>query len=101
MYMNRKINLTLLALLGFSTGCSSVKNTPREGKAEQEPVTEEQTPAIQVMYGVRQPVGPEFVNKAYPLEETDSLGSAAQPAAGQPAEPAAEPAAESAADGQK
>lgn len=99
MNMNRKINLTLLALLGFSTGCSSVKNTPREGKAEQEPVTEEQTPAIQVMYGVRQPVGPEFVNKA--LEETDSLGSAAQPAAGQPAEPAAEPAAESAADGQK
>ena len=89
MNMNRKINLTLLALLGFSTGCSSVKNTPREGKAEQEPVTEEQ------------PVGPEFVNKAYPLEETDSLGSAAQPAAGQPAESAAEPAAESAADGQK
>lgn len=99
MNMNRKINLTLLALLGFSTGCSSVKNTPREGKAEQAPVTEEQTPAIQVMYGVRQPVGPEFVNKA--LEETDSLGSAAQPAAGQPAEPAAEPAADSAADGQK
>lgn len=74
MNMNRKINLTLLALLGFSTGCSSVKNTPREGKAEQEPVTEEQTPAIQVMYGVRQPVGPEFSREAYPIEGADSLG---------------------------
>ena len=72
--MNRKINLALLALLGFSTGCSSVKHTPRDGKTEREPLPETEPPAIQVMYGVRQPGGPDFSREAFPIEGADSLG---------------------------
>ena len=89
--MNRKINLALLALLGFSTGCSSVKHTPRDGKTEQEPLSETETPAIQVMYGVRQPVGPEFPRGAYPIEGPDSLGSTPPRAVGGSVDSADEP----------
>jgi len=57
--MNRKIKLAAAALLGFSTACSSVKNTPAKGSGEQEPVgTEVQTDTVRrivVMYGVRTP----------------------------------------------
>lgn len=50
--MDKKITFALLALLGFSTACSTVKNTSKS--KEQEPSTTEQ-PSTIVMYGVRTP----------------------------------------------
>ncbi len=53
--MNRKVKLALAALLGFSTACSSVKNTPVKGKEEAQMDTPAESPRIVVMYGVPTP----------------------------------------------
>ncbi len=66
--MNRKLKLALVALLGFSTACSTVKNAPRDEASPQtdasartekgtEPTTEEPARAdrIMLMYGVPSP----------------------------------------------
>ena len=50
--MINKIKLAIVALLGFSTACSSVKHTTRSKTDTQ---SEEVTPAIKVMYGVPAP----------------------------------------------
>lgn len=50
--MDKKITFAVLALLGFSTACSTVKNTSKS--KEQEPSATEQ-PSTIVMYGVRTP----------------------------------------------
>lgn len=65
----KRIKLALLALLGFSTACTTVRKSavqPDEGPAgqtepasqgdEPAPVEAEEVPAIRVMYGVRRPV---------------------------------------------
>lgn len=56
--MSKKLQLALLALLGFSTACSTVKHS---AVTEGEPQTPEQeqtaAPTIRVLYGV--PVPPE------------------------------------------
>lgn len=44
----------MLALLGFSTACSGVKNGPKDGGKSGQSTTE-QTPIV--MYGVRVPEG--------------------------------------------
>ncbi len=51
--MINKIKLAIVALLGFSTACSSVKQTTKS-KDDKTP-SEEVTPAIKVMYGVPSP----------------------------------------------
>lgn len=51
--MNKKLKLGLLALLGFSTACSTVKNTSKS--KDQEPKAAEEQPSVVVMYGVRTP----------------------------------------------
>ena len=89
--MNRKINLALLALLGFSTGCSSVKHTPRDGKSGRETLSETDPPAIQARDAARQPVGPEFSREAYPIEGADSLGGTPPRAVGGSVDSADEP----------
>ena len=56
--MNNRLKLALVALLGFSTACSSVKNTTKDKDKEQELNSlEQQGPdrRIVVMYGVRPP----------------------------------------------
>lgn len=60
--MNKKLKLALAALLGFSTACSTVKNTPAGGETGQEREAGAQEigdsvshPRIIVMYGVRYP----------------------------------------------
>lgn len=50
--MNKKITLMALALLGFSTACSGVKNGPKDG-VKSDTTHIERTPVV--MYGVRIP----------------------------------------------
>ena len=52
----KSIKLAIIALLGFSTACSTTKQTTKNEK-EQEPKLE-MTPPVVVMYGVRRPVKP-------------------------------------------
>lgn len=54
--MSKRAKLALLALLGFSTACSTVRQSPEaEGSATGEGV-EQSEPSIRVLYGVRPPV---------------------------------------------
>ena len=95
MILSKRLKLALLALLGFSTACSSVKEA-RRGSADKrgetseaaaEPAadtTERKVPSrLVLMYGVRTP--------AYPFVEdpvrADTLGIKPQTPAGQPAAP--------------
>ncbi len=60
--MSRRLKWSILALLGFSTACSSVKNTVKNDPATAEQadstaVGGKERPQIIVMYGVRPPVG--------------------------------------------
>lgn len=63
--MNKKTKLALLALLGFATACSTVKNGTKETEKEGEPQMVE--PTIRVLYGVRPPV---VVDPETPVSET-------------------------------
>lgn len=60
--MDRKIKLALLAALGFSTACSTVRNTAKDSKKSDKSATEatqkELHPQIIVMYGVPNPARP-------------------------------------------
>lgn len=51
--MGKKLKFAMIALLGFSTACSSVKKA--EKSKETGKTSEEVAPAIRVMYGVRTP----------------------------------------------
>lgn len=55
--MSKRIKWALLALLGFSTACSTVKNTAKESKtdAPEEVVPTPEEHRIRVLYGVRPP----------------------------------------------
>lgn len=53
--MSKRITLAVLALLGFSTACSTVKNTQTEQNVAPETEINQQNPAIRVLYGVRPP----------------------------------------------
>lgn len=64
--MNKKLKLAIAALLGFSTACSTVKNTQTkevesndDSKKTPPSLTIQKPPKIVVMYGVR---NPEFSN---------------------------------------
>lgn len=50
----KSIKLAIIALLGFSTACSTVKESSKSKKEKTDNV--EVTPSIVVMYGVRRPV---------------------------------------------
>lgn len=55
--MDKKVKLALLAMLGFSTACSSAKKSaqsPEQPEIDPAPEVIEQ-PRIMVMYGVRPP----------------------------------------------
>lgn len=52
--MSKKMKLALLALLGFATACSTVKNGTKGPEKEEE--TRMTEPTIRVLYGVRPPV---------------------------------------------
>lgn len=104
MILSKRLKLALLALLGFSTACSSVREA-RRGSADKRGETSEAAAAsatsetaaemaadtterkvpsrLVLMYGVRTP--------AYPFVEdpvrTDTLGLKQQPPTGQPATP--------------
>ncbi len=77
--MGRKIKIAIATLLGFSTACSSVKNTPKQ-KEEPQPeqtVKSEQDsipPRMKLMYGVPSPDG----RMAIPLEEVQTPSEEAQ-----------------------
>ena len=61
----KSIKLAIIALLGFSTACSTVKESSKSKKEKSE--KEEVAPAIVVMYGVRRPIEPaQEVKKADP-----------------------------------
>lgn len=53
--MSKKIQLALLALLGFSTACSTVKNGEKTTADPKSDKSELSLPAIRVLYGVRPP----------------------------------------------
>ena len=57
--MDKKLKLALVALLGLSTACSSVKNTPKDSKKDKKEQIEDRR--IKVMYGVRPPVKSEGI----------------------------------------
>ena len=67
----KSLKLALITLLGFSTACSTVKETPKgsneNGKAH------ETTPSIVVMYGVRRPIQP-----SPELKKADNIDSQTQ-----------------------
>ncbi len=50
--MDRKLKLAIVALLGLSTACSSVKDAPKKSKKDK---TETIDNRMVVMYGVRPP----------------------------------------------
>lgn len=55
--MDKKIKWALLAMLGFATACSTVKNTGKSAEKENEPdSTRIEESRIVVMYGVQSPV---------------------------------------------
>lgn len=74
--MNKKLKLTLAALLGFSAACSTVKNTPAESKGG-EPKQEAGSveggdsipPRVMLMYGVRAPQP--LKSETMPLDQMD------------------------------
>ena len=53
--MSKRVKLALLALLGFSTACSTVRQSGVQEGGNSEGV-EQSEPAIRVLYGVRPPV---------------------------------------------
>jgi hypothetical protein len=56
--MSKRMKLALLALLGFSTACSTVKSGSKsrvEGISSEEVITNDSAPRIRVLYGVRPP----------------------------------------------
>lgn len=62
--MDKKVKLALLALLGFSTACSTVKSG---SKSKDREITEIEQPRTVVMYGVRPPVDKELEIQEQPL----------------------------------
>lgn len=62
--MDKKVKLALLALLGFSTACSTVKSGSKSKDPEK---TEIEQPRTVVMYGVRPPVEKEIEIQEKPL----------------------------------
>ena len=63
--------LALVALLGFSTACSTVKEAPKSKNEKGE--KSETVPSIVVMYGVRRPVQPSSEVKKADNTESQSL----------------------------
>lgn len=53
----KSIKLAIIALLGFSTACSTVKEGAKNKKTKSD--NAEVAPSIIVMYGVRRPVEPQ------------------------------------------
>lgn len=53
--MKRKWKLALVALLGFSAACSTVKNAPRRDDGGEERIEARDSLRIMVMYGVPTP----------------------------------------------
>lgn len=86
--MDKKFRLALLALLGFSTACSTVKSTAKgEGEEPESPSRQEQ-PVTTLMYGVRRPVplnNPDSVNRPGKQPDSSAVTSgAAQQSAEKP-----------------
>lgn len=67
----KSIKLAIIALLGFSTACSTVKEGSKSKKEKDDKV--EVAPSIIVMYGVRRPVEatPEIKNAEQPTTEIE------------------------------
>lgn len=70
--MSKKMKLALLALLGFATACSTVKNGTKGPEKEED--TQMVEPTIRVLYGVRPPVA---VDPETPISETPATDTAA------------------------
>lgn len=68
--MNRNFKLALAALLGFSTACSTVKNTPKEQPSDKDSTVVEDRPHIRVMYGVPAPENRRNIPYAQPKDST-------------------------------
>ncbi|MEG1885437.1 MAG: hypothetical protein RRY23_08585 [Alistipes sp.] len=68
--MNGKLKIALLALLGFSTACSTLKESP---KAKERPKSDRAT--VIVMYGARPPLGWETKQET----KTDSTATTLSP----------------------
>lgn len=69
--MDRRIKFALLAVLGFSTACSTVRNTAKDSKksdqtSEAEAAQSQERPRIKVMYGVPNP--PRVEEKDYEID---------------------------------
>ena len=71
----KSIKLAIIALLGFSTACSTVKEGSKS-KKEESPKAE-MAPQIIVMYGVRRPVEPTSEIKKIDTPATDGQSSSA------------------------
>ncbi|HJI18418.1 MAG: hypothetical protein ACLSVO_10990 [Alistipes sp.] len=78
--MSKKIKWALLAMLGFATACSTVRNTARnENPAPELPDTVENVPQIRLMYGVRPPVSEEEARRLDSLRQVAARADAALP----------------------
>lgn len=72
--MDKKIKWALLAMLGFATACSTVKNSGKSSEKENEAEpTRIEDPRIVVMYGVQSPVPlSEVENRTEAEKEADN-----------------------------
>mgnify|MGYP006974625580 CR=1 FL=1 len=72
--------LAIIALLGFSTACSTTKQSAKS--SEEKAPKAEVTPSIVVMYGVRRPVQPAPEPKKVDVQTPSSAEPATQPEGG-------------------
>lgn len=80
--MSKRFKWALLAMLGFATACSTVKNSAKQSAKDSDSQPSKGTPEavnppteehrIRLLYGVRRPEG----QQVYPGPSTDSLPEA-------------------------
>lgn len=78
--MTKRIKWAMLALLGFSTACSTVKNSAKESAAQhpEEVAPKGEEHRIRVLYGVRRPdsgIKNDPVYQDTSAEKSDSLNT--------------------------
>ena len=67
--MGKKVKWALLTMLCFATACSTVKNAPQGGPQDQAPDSARVERQIRLMYGVRQPVPVDEVERQQAIRE--------------------------------
>lgn len=86
--MGKKLKLALIAMLGFSTACSTSKKSAKSSESGVEPQPSEviESPRIMLMYGVRPPLQVETESEEPQTEEPQTEAKAEAKQEAEPAE---------------